>query len=172
LVRGGRGGGCSRGGGGVSRRGRRRRAWGEEMGQKSGVLSSRQCEETSELPQSLAGLTERKREEGGTHRRGRRRWRSANCARTREERDGCGWCGEGGARGGPFIGARGKGGRWSFAAPVSYTVPAINAAQRRRGDTTAGRYRRGRWSRGEDGAVPNFPVRREDGGGEGGDGRR
>jgi hypothetical protein len=51
--------------------------------------------------------------------------------------------------------------------------PPINAAQRRRGDTTAGRYRRGRWSRGgEDGAVPNFLVRREDGGEDGGDGRR
>jgi hypothetical protein len=51
--------------------------------------------------------------------------------------------------------------------------PPINAAQRRRGDTTAGRYRRGRWSRGgEDGAVPNFPVQREDRGEDGGDGRR
>jgi hypothetical protein len=49
---------------------------------------------------------------------------------------------------------------------------AINAAQRRRGDTTAGRYRRGRWSRGEDGAVPNFPVRRGGRGEDGGDGRR
>ena len=90
-----------------------------------------------------------------------------------EERDDRGWCEEEGARGEPFIGARGKGGRWSFLAPASYTVPPINAAQRRRGDTTAGRYRRGRWSRGgEDGAVPNFPVRREDGGEDGGDGRR
>jgi hypothetical protein len=90
-----------------------------------------------------------------------------------EERDGRGWCEEEGARGEPFIGVRGKGGRWSFLAPASYTVPPINAAQRRRGDTTAGRYRRGRWSRGgEDGAVPNFPVWREDGGEDGGDGRR
>jgi hypothetical protein len=81
------------------------------------------------------------------------------------ERDGRGSCDEEGARGEPFIGARGKGGRWSFLAPASYTVPPINAAQRCRGDTTAGRYRRGRWSRGgEDGAVPNFPVRQEDGG--------
>jgi hypothetical protein len=73
----------------------------------------------------------------------------------------------------PFYRRAREGGRWSFSAPVSYTVPPINAAQRRRGDTTVGRYRRGRWSRGgEDGAVPNFPVRREDGGGDGGDGRR
>ena len=33
-------------------------------------------------------------------------------------------------------------------APASYTEPPINVAQRRRGDTMAGRYRRGRWSRG------------------------
>jgi hypothetical protein len=48
----------------------------------------------------------------------------------------------------PFYRRAREAGRWSFAAPVSYTVPAINVAQRRRGDTTAGRYRRGRWSRG------------------------
>jgi hypothetical protein len=66
-----------------------------------------------------------------------------------------------------------EGGRWSFSALVSYIAPPINAAQRCRGDTTAGRYRRGRWSRGgEVGVVPNFPVQREDGGGDGGDGRR
>ena len=81
--------------------------------------------------------------------------------------------GEEGARGNPFIGARGEGSGGARRTPASFTVPAINAAQRRRGDITAGRYRRGRWSRGgEDGAVPNFPVRREDGGGDGGDGRR
>jgi hypothetical protein len=39
-----------------------------------------------------------------------------------EERDGRGWCEEGGARGEPFIGARGKGERWSFLAPASFTV--------------------------------------------------
>jgi hypothetical protein len=66
-----------------------------------------------------------------------------------EERDGRGWCEEEGARGEPFIGARGKGGGG------------------------ASWLRRGHWSRGgEDGAVPNFPVRREDGGEDGGDGRR
>jgi hypothetical protein len=42
-----------------------------------------------------------------------------------EERDGRDWCEEEGARGEPFIGARGKGGRWSFLAPASYTVPPL-----------------------------------------------
>jgi hypothetical protein len=42
-----------------------------------------------------------------------------------EERDDRGWCEEEGARGEPFIGARGKGGRWSFLAPASYTVPPL-----------------------------------------------
>jgi hypothetical protein len=84
---------------------------------------------------------------------------------------------EAGARkkelGASLLYAREGRGRWSFLAPASNTVPPINAAQRRRGDTTAGRYRRGRWSRGgEDGAVPNFPVRQEDGGEDGGDGQR
>jgi hypothetical protein len=41
-----------------------------------------------------------------------------------EERDDRGWCEEEGARGEPFIGARGKGG-WSFLAPASYTVPPL-----------------------------------------------
>ena len=40
-----------------------------------------------------------------------------------EERDGRGWCEEGGARGEPFIGARGKGGRWSSLTPASFPVP-------------------------------------------------
>jgi hypothetical protein len=39
-----------------------------------------------------------------------------------EERDGRGWCEEGGARGEPFIGARGKGKRWSLLAPASFIV--------------------------------------------------
>jgi hypothetical protein len=90
-----------------------------------------------------------------------------------EERDDRGWCEEEGARGEPFIGARGKGGAVELLGSGELHSSAINAAQRRRGNTMAGRYRRGRWSRGgEDGAVPNFPVRREDGGEDGGDDRR
>jgi hypothetical protein len=88
-----------------------------------------------------------------------------------EERDGRGWFEEEGARGDPFIGARGEGAVELLGSGELHSA-AINAAQRRRGDTTAGRYRRGRWSRGEDGAVPNFPVWRDDGGEDGGDGRR
>jgi hypothetical protein len=65
-----------------------------------------------------------------------------------EERDGRSWCEEGGARGEPFIGARGKGGAGELLGSGELHSAAINAAQRRRGDTTAGRYRRGRWSRG------------------------
>jgi hypothetical protein len=65
-----------------------------------------------------------------------------------EERDGRSWCEEGGARGEPFIGARGKGGAVELLGSGELHSAAINAAQRRRGDTTAGRYRRGRWSRG------------------------
>jgi hypothetical protein len=87
-----------------------------------------------------------------------------------EERDGRGWCEEGGARGEPFIGARGR--AVELLGSGELHSAAINAAQRRRGDTTAGRYRRGRWSRGEDGAVPNFPVRRDGRGEDGGDDRR
>jgi hypothetical protein len=39
------------------------------------------------------------------------------------ERDGRSWCEEEGARGELFIGARGKGGRWSSLAPASFPVP-------------------------------------------------
>jgi hypothetical protein len=117
---------------------------------------------------------QRGREKRGTaHRGGRRRRRLFHELSSDEGGEGWPWLVRGRRSSGrPFYRCAREGGRWSFAAPVSYTVPAINAAQRRRGDTTAGRYRRGRWSRGEDGAVPNVPVRREDGGGDGGDGRR
>jgi hypothetical protein len=43
----------------------------------------------------------------------------------------------------------------------------VNAAQRRRRDRTAGGAVQGRGRCGEDGAVPNFPVRRGDGRGDG-----
>jgi hypothetical protein len=41
----------------------------------------------------------------------------------REERDGRSWCEEEGAQGKLFIGARGKGGRWSSLTPASFPVP-------------------------------------------------
>jgi hypothetical protein len=43
----------------------------------------------------------------------------------------------------------------------------VNAAQRRRRDRMAGGAVQGRGRCGEDGAVPNFPVRRGDGRGDG-----
>jgi hypothetical protein len=49
--------------------------------------------------------------------------------------------GHGGARGGPFIGARGEGSsgvRWT---PVRCTTIGVNSAQRRRQDRSAGRCR-------------------------------
>jgi hypothetical protein len=63
--------------------------------------------------------------------------------------------GEGGARGGLFIGARGKGSGGARRASVRCTAPALmphSAADEtpRRGGTG-----QGHWSSGEDGAVPN-----------------
>jgi hypothetical protein len=55
-----------------------------------------------------------------------------------EERGGRGWCVEGGARGEPFIGGRGPGGRWSLADAGEPYSAGINAAQHRRRDSTAG----------------------------------
>jgi hypothetical protein len=49
-----------------------------------------------------------------------------------EEGSGRGRCREEGARGDPFIGARGEGSGGARRTPASCTVPAINAAQRRR----------------------------------------
>jgi hypothetical protein len=71
-----------------------------------------------------------------------------------------------GARGDHFIGARG-GERWSSADAGEVHSAGVNAAQRRRRDRTTGRYRARTRSSGEDGAVPNFPVRRGDGRGDG-----
>jgi hypothetical protein len=72
-----------------------------------------------------------------------------------EEGSGRGWCGEGGARGDLFIGARGEGSGGARRAPVRCTAPTLmphSAADEtpRRGGTG-----QGRWSSGEDGAVPN-----------------
>jgi hypothetical protein len=72
-----------------------------------------------------------------------------------EEGSGRGRCGEGGALGDLFIGARGKGSGGARRAPVRCTAPALmphSAADEtpRRGGTG-----QGRWSSGEDGAVSN-----------------
>jgi hypothetical protein len=72
-----------------------------------------------------------------------------------EEGSGRGRCREGGARGSLFIGARGEGSDGARRAPVRCTAPALmphSAADEtpRRGGTG-----QGRWSSGEDGAVPN-----------------
>jgi hypothetical protein len=75
--------------------------------------------------------------------------------------------GQGSARGDPFIGGRGEGSSGAWRTPVRCTAPEFNAAQRRRRDRTAGRYRARTLSSGEDGAVPNFSVRRGDGRGDG-----
>jgi hypothetical protein len=49
---------------------------------------------------------------------------------------------------------------------VRCTTPEFNVAQQRRRDRTVGRYRARTRSSGEDGAVPNFSVRRGDGRGD------
>jgi hypothetical protein len=72
-----------------------------------------------------------------------------------EEGSGRGRCGEGGAWGDLFIGARGKGSGGARRAPVRCTAPALmphSAVDEtpRRGGTG-----QGHWSSGEDGAVPN-----------------
>jgi hypothetical protein len=72
-----------------------------------------------------------------------------------------------GARGDPFIGARGKGSGGARRTSVRLHSTGVNAAQRRRRDRTGGRAVQGRGHSGEDGAVPNFPVRQGDGRGDG-----
>jgi hypothetical protein len=149
LVRRGRGWGCSRGGGGASRRGAVGELWARNRDgevvycvrggvAKLGGLSNRLMDQ------------QRGREKRGTAHRGGRRRRQLFHELSSDE-GGEGWPRPVQRRrssGRPFYRRARDGGRWSFAAPVSCTAPAINVAQRRRGDTTAGRYRRGRWSRG------------------------
>jgi hypothetical protein len=89
-----------------------------------------------------------------------------------EERDGRGWCEEGGARGEPFIGARGKGERWSFLAPASFTVRPLMPHIAAEGTLRRGGTGEDAGQGGEDEAVPNFPVRRDGRGEDGGDDRR
>jgi hypothetical protein len=104
----------------------------------------------------LARPTEREREEGErTHQRGGRRRRFANCARAREEGSGRGRCGEGGAWGDLFIGARGEGSGGARRAPVRCTTPALMPHSGADETPRQGGTGQGRWSSGEDGAVPN-----------------
>jgi hypothetical protein len=72
----------------------------------------------------------------------------------------------------PFYRRPREGERGSSAGAGEVHSAGINAAQRRRRDLTAGGYRARTRSSGEDGAVPNSPVRRGDGrgDGDGGDG--
>jgi hypothetical protein len=65
----------------------------------------------------------------------------------------------------PFYRRAREGERWSLTAPVSLHSAADETPRRGGTGEDAGQG-------GEDGAVPNFPVRREDGGGDGGDGQR
>jgi hypothetical protein len=123
-------------------------ASGGERGLEGGAPGSRLREGAARLTQFLAGLTEKEREEEErTHRRGERRRRFANWARGR---GGEGWPGlVRGRRGSGRAFYRRAGERGAVELPDSGELlgAAINGAQCRRGDATAGRYRRGRWSR-------------------------
>jgi hypothetical protein len=81
-------------------------------------------------------------------------------------------CGGGGARGDLFIGARGKGSGGARRAPVRCTALALMPHSGDDETSRRGRYRARTRSSGEDGAVPNSPLRRGDGGDEGDGGRR
>jgi hypothetical protein len=72
-----------------------------------------------------------------------------------EEGRGRGRCGEGGARGDLFIGARGEGSGGARRAPVRCTVPALMSHSGADETPRRGGTGQGRWSSGEDGAVPN-----------------
>jgi hypothetical protein len=103
----------------------------------------------------LARPTEREREEGGLTGEGEDGSALRIALGRGEEGSGRGRCGEGGAWGDLFIGARGKGSGGARRASVRCTAPALmphSAADEtpRRGGTG-----QGRWSSGEDGEVPN-----------------
>jgi hypothetical protein len=57
-------------------------------------------------------------------------------------------------------------------APASYTVPPLMPHSAAEGTPRRGGTGEDADQGGGDGAVPNFPVRRDDGGEDGGDGRR
>jgi hypothetical protein len=83
-----------------------------------------------------------------------------------EEGGGRGWCEEEGARGELFIGARGRGERWSSLTPASFPVSPLMAHSAAEGTLRRGGTGEDAGQGEEDGAVPNFPVRRGDGGEE------
>ena len=127
----------------------------------------RQGEEAASLTQSLAGLTEREREEGeGLTGEGEDDGASRIGLGRGEEGSGRGWCEEEGARGELFIGARGRGERWSSLTPASFPVPPLMAHSAAEGTLRRGGTGEDAGQGEEDGAVPNFPVRRGDGGEE------
>jgi hypothetical protein len=72
-----------------------------------------------------------------------------------EEGSGRGRCGEGGARGDLFIGARGKGSGGAWRAPVRCTTPALMPHSAADETPWWGGTGQGHWSSGEDGAVSN-----------------
>jgi hypothetical protein len=128
-------------------------------------LRLRQGEEAASLTQSLAGLTEREREEGeGLTGEGEDDGASRIGLGRGEEGSGRGWCEEEGARGELFIGARGRGERWSSLTPASFPVPPLMAHSAAEGTLRRGGTGEDAGQGEEDGAVPNFPVRRGDGG--------
>ena len=125
----------------------------------------RQGEEVARLTQLLAGLTEREREEGnGLTGEGEDGGASRLGLGRGEEGGGRGWCEEEGARGELFIGARGRGERWSSLTPASFPVPPLMAHSAAEGTLRRGGTGEDAGQGEEDGAVPNFPVRRGDGG--------
>jgi hypothetical protein len=133
-------------------------ASGGERGLEGGAPGSRLREGAARLTQFLAGLTEKEREEEErTHRRGERRRRFANWARGR---GGEGWPGLVRGRRGSRRAFYRRAGEGAVELPDSGELPraAINGTQCRRGDATAGRYRRGRWSRGGGRSGANLPC--------------
>jgi hypothetical protein len=74
--------------------------------------------------------------------------------------------GQGSARGDPFICARGKGSGGARQTPMRCTAPELMPHNGDDETARRGRYRARTRSIGEDGAVPNFPVRRGDGRGD------
>jgi hypothetical protein len=126
----------------------RRWALGGKRELEDGASGSRLREGAARLIQFIAGPKGKEgEEEGRTHRSGERRRRFTNWARGR---GGEGWPGLVRGRrdsGRAFYRRAREGGAVEL--PDSGELPraAINGAQRCRGDATAGRYRRGRWSR-------------------------
>jgi hypothetical protein len=104
----------------------------------------------------LAGPTKREREKGGELTgEGEDGGASRIVLGRGEEGSGRGRCGEGGARGDLFIGARGEGSGGARRAPVRCTAPTLMPHSDADETPRRGGTGQGRWSSGEDGAVPN-----------------